>query len=401
MEAVRPLHRPLGPPLPNEWLASYPEPVQTFDAYLASDPVTARGERRVLYIQPLGTFTAAQRRVVSLTAEFLGLYFDLPVKTLDDLPLDAVPASARRARPDLDTEQILAGYVTHNVLKPILPADAAVCIALTSADLWPGDDWNFVFGQASTVDRVGVWSMHRYGDPSSGDAAFLKCLLRTLKIAGHETGHMFTIQHCAQYECCMCGAMSLPETDDAPLELCPECMAKVCWATGADPEKRFERLAAFCAANGLDRERRFYERSLAAVRGEPAPDDPVGRAEDALLASARADIERWCAPRADGWRRRDAAASLACTLPQFVMVLGNGIEVDRPGLSSMLDRAWRRAPQGGDDHRFVVEDVRWRGGEAEALIRHEYPGGVTRTRETWVRTSSGWRLGLAREFTSV
>ena len=31
MEAVRPLHVPIGPALPDEWLARYPEPGQTFD----------------------------------------------------------------------------------------------------------------------------------------------------------------------------------------------------------------------------------------------------------------------------------------------------------------------------------------------------------------------------------
>src|SRR4051812_19994308 len=70
MEAVRPLHVPLGPPAPDEWRASFPEPGQTFDEYLRGDPVTARGERRVLYVQPLGEFSPAQRRVVDLTAEF-------------------------------------------------------------------------------------------------------------------------------------------------------------------------------------------------------------------------------------------------------------------------------------------------------------------------------------------
>ena len=41
MEAVRPLHATLAPPGPDEWLASFPEPRQTFDDYLGQDPVTA------------------------------------------------------------------------------------------------------------------------------------------------------------------------------------------------------------------------------------------------------------------------------------------------------------------------------------------------------------------------
>jgi hypothetical protein len=43
-------------------------------------------------------------------------------------------------------------------------------------------------------------------------------------------------------------------------------MAKVCWATGADPADRYRLLAEFCSENGLAREARFYERSLACLR---------------------------------------------------------------------------------------------------------------------------------------
>jgi archaemetzincin len=261
--AVRPPHAPLGPPGPGDWLASFPEPGQTFDQYLACDPRTPRGERRAIYIQPLGDFTPEQERVVALTADFMGRYFGVPVTLRERLPLDIVPHDQRRMNGT--HEQVCTGYVTQTILKPRLPADAAALIALTSSDLWPCNDWNYVFGQASLVDRVGVYSMARFGVPV-GDAAFRVVLLRTLKIATHETGHMFSIVHCSAYSCNMQGTMSLDETDRHPLELCPECMAKVCWASGYDPETRFARLAEFCRERGLDRERLFYERSLEALR---------------------------------------------------------------------------------------------------------------------------------------
>ena len=98
MEAVRPLHSPLGLPQSDEWLASYDEPGQTFAQYLAADPVTPRGERRVLYVQPLGEFTPERRRIVALAAEFLGVFYNLPVRVREDLSLELVPASARRTR---------------------------------------------------------------------------------------------------------------------------------------------------------------------------------------------------------------------------------------------------------------------------------------------------------------
>ena len=113
----------------------------------------------------LGDFTETQQKVVDQTTEFMGIYFGLPVKTLPALPLKVIPASAKRVHPQWGDDQILSTYVLDKVLKPRLPTDGCVLIALTASDLWPGKGWNFVFGQASLSDRVGVWSIYRNGDP--------------------------------------------------------------------------------------------------------------------------------------------------------------------------------------------------------------------------------------------
>jgi archaemetzincin len=152
------------------------------------------------------------------------------------------------------------------VLPRRLPADGAALIALTTADLWgkdpAGKPMNFVFGQASTVDRVGVWSIERFGDLTNGPTDFNKCLLRTCKTAAHETGHMFSIPHCTAFECNLRGTMGLAEMDRIPLECCPECLAKLCWATGADPSRRFAQLAEFCRKHGFLDELDHYEKSI-------------------------------------------------------------------------------------------------------------------------------------------
>ncbi len=103
----------------------------------------------------------------------------------------------------------------------------------------------------------------RNGDPHGGDAEFRLCLLRTLKTASHETGHMFSMQHCTLYECNMCGSNHREEADRRPLWLCLHCLAKLCHATGADPIQRFKDLAAFSKRAGLKTEQEFYEKSLA------------------------------------------------------------------------------------------------------------------------------------------
>ncbi len=240
-----PLHTKLAPPQPGEWLAEHKEPGQSYAEYVRGRSVRVDRKRRVIYVQPLGPFDPVQRKVLERTAEFLGVYFQLPVKIRGDLSLDVVPAAARREHPTWHVKQILSTYVLDDVLRPRLPADACAYIALTTSDLWPGRGWNFVFGQASLSERVGVWSISRNGDPHADDATFRLCLLRTLKTASHETGHMFSMQHCTLYECNMCGSNHREEADRRPLWLCPHCLAKLCHATGADPVKRFKDLAAF------------------------------------------------------------------------------------------------------------------------------------------------------------
>ena len=154
-----PLHTKLGSPQPGDWLAEHKEPGQSYAA-VPSQPANPRRPAAA------GDLCATARRVrcgpgkvLERTAEFLGLYFQLPVKVREGLSLDLIPAAARREHPTWHVKQILTTYVLDDVLRPRLPASACAYIALTTSDLWPGEGWNFVFGQASLSERVGVWSI--------------------------------------------------------------------------------------------------------------------------------------------------------------------------------------------------------------------------------------------------
>lgn len=262
---LRPLHEALPEPGYGDWLQQHDEPGQTFNEYLNRRPVTPTGARTFLYVQPLGEFTERERQIVDLSAEYLSIYMNRPVKVLEDLPLSIIPAEARRGGSQDLGEQLLTTHILYDVLKPRLPIDAAAYIAFTASDLWPGRGWNFVFGQASLRNRVGVWSMHRFGDPSASAEEFRQCLRRTLKTASHETGHMFSMRHCIAYRCNLCGANHQRESDRHPLYLCPQCHAKIAWATGADPVERFRRLAEFCHRERLAQTASYYERAIQAL----------------------------------------------------------------------------------------------------------------------------------------
>lgn len=254
-------------PEEGDWLAKYPEGGQTFDQYVAGRQQPIRADYQEIHLLPLGEFTPAEEKLLKQTGEFMQPFFGMKVRILDRFPLENIPDEAQRPRDD-GRRQLLTTYLLDDVLKPRRSKKAAALLGFVAEDLWPGKGWNYVFGQASLQERVGVWSLFRNGD-STGDEAEVKlCLLRTLKTAVHETGHMLGILHCIGYSCCMNGSNHLDESDRKPLEFCPECQAKLWWTCRVDPVPRFDGLTKFAAEAGLKEEAEFW-RELKAALDEP------------------------------------------------------------------------------------------------------------------------------------
>ncbi len=260
--ALRPLHTKLGKPEPGQWLETHKEKGQSFSNYHKSEPNVFSGRRRKLYVQPIGDFTESDIELIAASAEFLSIYFNCEVTTNETLPETIVPDDAQRSHPSWGVHQLLTGHILEEVLAPKLPADAFATIAFTKSDLWPGEGWNFVFGYASLRERVGVWSLARFGDPEESEDAKKKCLLRTIKVATHETGHMFSIEHCIKFRCNMQGSNSLEESDGQPLYLCPQCHAKVLFATGCQPAERYKKLIEFFDKYELKDQQEYFQRAL-------------------------------------------------------------------------------------------------------------------------------------------
>lgn len=265
---LRPLHAKKRPAQPRDWLSEHAESGQTFDEY-------RQGRQRVCdrfrttYVQPLGAFTGRRQATLAATTECLGHFFGLPVRTLPTVALDRLPAEARRVHPKANIPQVLSTHLLNEILAPRRPSDAVAVLGLTTEDLWPGAGWNYVFGQASLTERVGVWSLHRNGDPDASDDAFREFLLRSLKTALHETGHMLGIPHCIAYECCMNGSNHREESDRKPLEFCPECQPKIWWTCDVSPRARTAALLRFAEQQGLTEQADHWRRTRDAL--EPSP----------------------------------------------------------------------------------------------------------------------------------
>jgi archaemetzincin len=271
-EALKALHVAKRPARPGDWLHAHREVGQTAAAYQRSRPVRPGRRWKAFDLQPLGDFSAGQGRLVTLTADYVGRFFGLPVRVLDPLPLASVPAWARRVHPAWNVEQVLTGYLLDEVLIPRRPRDSVGMVALTNVDLYPDASWDFVFGQASMGERVGVWSLFRAGELDNGPQAFRVGLRRTISTAAHEVGHMLSMPHCIAYECALNGSNHREEADARPLDLCPVCLQKLAWNVGCDPEERLERLVAFVREHGLHDDAEALERTRRRLReaaGEP------------------------------------------------------------------------------------------------------------------------------------
>ena len=260
---------PVEEPAPNvgfRVLSEIPTQDQSYLDYINSrSPLPAKVGN--VYLLPLGEFSQTQQEIIEGAADFLRKSCNLQVITVEQLPLSQLPADARRDPDGL--EQISTKYLLHDYLGPSVPEDAAFYIAITSSDLWPGEDgFNFVLGDYFPSKRVGVWSIQRYGDPGKSHESHRACLLRTTKMGSWIACHLLSMETCRSYKCTLNHMSSVDELDAMPLWLCPRCLAKLCWATKPDLEKRLENLAEFCKNHGLNDEEQFYETSRGLISEE-------------------------------------------------------------------------------------------------------------------------------------
>ena len=257
---------------PHDWLANHAERGQTFDQFVASSPNLPRGKRRVIYLQPIGDFKGASAPAREDLVSYVEAYFGLPVRLMEGTDVDALGASSR-VNADTKRRQIVTGDVLR-WLRGRLPDDAYCLIGLTMEDLYPGPDWNFVFGQASLRGRVGVYSFVRY-DPAfygeeTGPGTPDLVLRRSLKVMVHELGHMFGIEHCVHNLCVMNGSNHLSESDSRPLHLCPVCLRKVLHSVGTKPDTRYESLLRYYAERpALADDARWVRGRIKRIRSGP------------------------------------------------------------------------------------------------------------------------------------
>jgi archaemetzincin len=258
---------PIPAPQPNDWLAVHEEPRQTFQEFTASQPNRPSQDRHVIYLQPLGSFSPERSPSLDKLREFAAAFFAMEVKVLPPLAIETAKFTTRR-NPYTGNAQILTSDVL-NFLKGRVPPDAFCILAVTMEDLYPEPSWNFVFGQASLRERVGIYSFARYdpafyGDPrrTGYETLLLRC---SCKVLAHEAGHMFGLAHCTYFNCLMNGSNHLAESDRRPLHLCPVCLRKLQWSIGFDALERYRALEHVNRAAGFIDEADWLNRRIKTI----------------------------------------------------------------------------------------------------------------------------------------
>ncbi len=248
----------IATPRSGDWLATHKEPGQTYAQYLKSDSNRPDRRRNIIYLLPLDEFeTPSLKDLASCMEAFYGL----KTEVLRLLPIQDLGIKTR-IHPQTQQRQALTTDLL-SVLKTRLPANAYCLLGVTMTDLYPAESWNFVFGQASLQQRVGVYSFARYQPGFSGagdpDVAKARMFRRSVKTLLHETAHMFGMQHCIYYRCLVNGSNHLQETDAVPLHFCPVCLRKSFRANPELPSVRYPRIAATFRDVGLTEEAEWFE----------------------------------------------------------------------------------------------------------------------------------------------
>lgn len=241
-----------GKPKPGDWLARFNEPGQTLRQYL-DGPVNKKSEARaVIYIRPMGDVMSRHPGVMEAMRDYARVFYQTEARLLEPVPMPEEALTKERGQ--YNGDRILTWLANDR------PSRTLMYVGLTDDDLFSGD-LNFVFGVGSIQDRVGVYSLHRYG--GNGDKKFLE---RALKVMSHEMGHILSIQHCIEYECVMNGSNSLSETDEQPIHLCPTDLRKVVWNVGCDARKRYDDLESYYRKHGFADEAAFVAKLKVKLR---------------------------------------------------------------------------------------------------------------------------------------
>lgn len=171
-------------------------------------------------------------RLLNYTQEPRSAHLDLiPFGVLDPLAVSIVGANLQavlglltdirpaRAKPDYAFMPVRNQYDASKILKSLAAETdgAHFKLGMTQGDL-SIPILTYVFGESQLGGKAAVISLHRLFDIDRQVV-----YQRAAKIAVHEVGHLFGLEHCWEQGCLMRFSKQLEQLDRLPLRFCSSC----------------------------------------------------------------------------------------------------------------------------------------------------------------------------------
>lgn len=198
-----------------------------------------RLRQRTIILQPFTsptlpgyTLRAIHPRVLDHLQTFCSAYFlGMSVEIAPSIDLTTLPKLTCRVHKDTQRVQYLVGDIIRH-LERGRPRHVQCVIAVTTVDLYPSPEWNFVLGHASLTSGCGVFGFGRYFSSQFSDSEpslprQLEQLWVLARVVSHELCHTLGMKHCYYYQCAMNESASIEEASEQPLFLCPVCLRKL------------------------------------------------------------------------------------------------------------------------------------------------------------------------------
>ena len=129
------------------------------------------------------------------------------------------------------------------------PKDTFCLLGITNTDIYPNEDWDFVFSYANIPDRVGVHSFARYEDQETkenNENHEHEWNKTSTHVLAHEICLTMGMKPCVYYECLMNSVTDGEEARQRKEFLCGVCLKKLAFNLQFDVEKRQKDLIKVC-----------------------------------------------------------------------------------------------------------------------------------------------------------
>lgn len=281
----------LAKPLKGDWLYEHNELGQTYKDYRRRLLRPPKINCKTILLIPLGVKTfniPAVNKFLCFLLSYCEAFFNpLPIQIFSKILSTKM---VRRRNNEHGQTQLLIGDLFGLIEKGTLHERDVYCrLGITFEDIYPGDDWNFVYGQARPLDKIGVFSFARHSPLfSHGVSAnvawdvvtngqmvtWLRAAIRTML---HEACHMFEMKHCIYFNCLMNGNNGPGDSAGRCSFCCPVCLRKLFFALGLAsgsaicPFERYQRMKSVWehvrrdfmeSSDGLDADIDWLERRL-------------------------------------------------------------------------------------------------------------------------------------------